>query len=435
MEYTRITVIGTRRKADLVLPDDHPVDDLLPEIVELLDEPPTPGAPLVLTTLLGRAVDGRRALSEQDIDHGTLLRLLPLDDAPQAPDVAEVTEAVADATIRRGDRWSPRLTSITTAAAVGVAAAVTGLVLPQNVSTLLLLTAVFVVAVTAGALLARTGRSSGREALMGLALGLAVPLGLLAPGFLPAVTAPLIAPALTWALAWTAVAVVLGIGARHRGILSGAVVAVLSSVVLVGAALTGAPAPLVAAVAGITAALLLGLTPSLALSTAGVARLDDATIEGALAPRSDIDSAITRAFAAQTALALALTAPLAVAATVLSTGDGWEAGLAGALLAFVLVRSRLFPLAVPRIALLATVVIPAALWLWTTDALAAPWRALIGGLVALVLVVAAASRPSAAARARLRRLLGIVEMLAVIAMVPLLLAIIGVFDDLLGAFA
>lgn len=437
MEYTRITVIGTRRKADLVLPDDHPVDDLLPEIVELLDEPSTAGAPLVLTTLLGRPIDGRHTLVEQDIDHGALLRLVTLDEAPQPPDVAEVTEAVADAVIRRHDRWSSRLTSITTAAAVSVISAVTGLVLPwQSVFSLVVLAVVFVASVTAGAFLARRGHSSGRNALLGLALGLAIPLGLLVPGVvLPAVAAPLTGVASAWALGWIAVAVVMGAGARQRGILSGAIVATVSSIVLVSAVLTSAPAPLVAAVVGIIAAVALGLAPSLALSTAGVARLDDSAIEGSFALRGDIDSAITAAFAAQTALVLALAAPLATAAVVLSAGDGWEAGLAAALLVFVLVRSRLFPLAVPRIALLATAVIPAAFWLWTTDDLVAPWRALIGALVVVVLLLVAAARPRAAAQARLRRLLGIVEMLSVIAMVPLLLAVIGVFDDLLGAFS
>lgn len=78
MQYLRVTVIGTRRKADLALPDDHPLEDLLPEIVDLLDEPATGGAPLVLTTLLGVPVDLGTSLTGQDIDNGTVLRLLPL---------------------------------------------------------------------------------------------------------------------------------------------------------------------------------------------------------------------------------------------------------------------------------------------------------------------------------------------------------------------
>ncbi len=38
MTYTRLTVIGSKRKADLVLPDDEPVGALLPQLLEVLDE-------------------------------------------------------------------------------------------------------------------------------------------------------------------------------------------------------------------------------------------------------------------------------------------------------------------------------------------------------------------------------------------------------------
>ena len=36
MTYTRLTVIGSKRKADLVLPDDEPVGTLLPQLLEVL---------------------------------------------------------------------------------------------------------------------------------------------------------------------------------------------------------------------------------------------------------------------------------------------------------------------------------------------------------------------------------------------------------------
>ena len=38
MAYTRLTMIGSNRKADLVLPDDEPVGALLPQLLEVLDE-------------------------------------------------------------------------------------------------------------------------------------------------------------------------------------------------------------------------------------------------------------------------------------------------------------------------------------------------------------------------------------------------------------
>ncbi len=52
MQYTRMTFFGSRRTADIVLPDDEPVGALLPEVLDLLVEPPGTGsAPTLVTTL------------------------------------------------------------------------------------------------------------------------------------------------------------------------------------------------------------------------------------------------------------------------------------------------------------------------------------------------------------------------------------------------
>ncbi|MDQ0642127.1 type VII secretion integral membrane protein EccD [Microbacterium murale] len=438
MEYTRVTVIGSRRKADLVLPDDHPVDELLPEIIDLLEEPVAAGSPLVLSTLLGQPVDGRTALADQGIEHGALLRLLPADDAPRPPDVAEVTEAVADASIGRPDRWNSRLTAIVVASTIAVVAATAGLLLSlPAAASIILLSSVFLLATVGGAVLSRRDNTSGQHGLLGLCIGVAVPLGLHTAVSLPAQGAAMIPVtlAITWALVWTAVAVVVGIGGRHPGVLTGAALALLSSAVVLVATLSAAPVPLVAAFSGIAAAVVLALAPSFALSTAGVARLDDTAMDGDTVKRTDIDSALATAFASQTALVLALAPPIATTALILGAGNAWQAGLAAALVILVLVRSRLFPFAIARIALLAATVLPAAHWLWTTDMLPQPWPVLISGVIVVLLVVVSVMRPSAAAQARLRRFLGVLESLSAIALIPLLLGILGIFDDLLGAFS
>lgn len=436
MEYTRVTVIGTRRKADLVLPDDHPVDSLLPEIATLLDEPKTGGAPLTLTTLLGDRVDGAVALAEQGLDHGSILRLVSLDDAPQPPDVAEVTEAVADAVVTHGGRWSSRLTAITVAVVVAVFAVVTGSLLPGAGAVTIGIVCTLAAALV-GAVLARRDATAGRDALLGFSMGSAVPLGFRLAELLKAEALPtlVVGTAIGWALIWIVAVVVLELGARRRGILAGAVVAIATTAVVIVTALTDPELTVVAAVTGILAAALLGTASSVALATSGVVRLDDAATDGETVRRNDIDAAITQAFATQTAFIFALVPPLALSILLLSGSGTWEAGVAAALAVFAAARSRLFPIAIARLALIAAVVVPMSLWLVSTGDIAEGWRSTIGALVCIVLLVAATTRPSAPARARLRRFLSTIEMLAVIALVPLLLGVLGVFDDLLGAFS
>ncbi|MFJ2367742.1 EsaB/YukD family protein [Microbacterium sp. NPDC087665] len=436
MEYTRVTVIGTRRKADLVLPDDHPLDQLLPEIVDLLDEPVGNGSPLILTSLLGQQVNTRATLAAQRIDHGAILRLVSQDEAPQPPDIADVTEAVSDAATRRADRWTPALTSLVLSSVVAVSAAITGLLLPASPGILTSLLVAFAVAIVVSALLARRGATGGHNALFGLSLGLAAPLGILGvPAIFPTIAGDLlIALVVSVVLGWVSVAAVMGVGARNRGVIPGAGVAAAFGVTAVAAALAGAPIAVTAAVCGIVAAVGIGLVPALALASAGVGRLDDTAMAGSPVRRGDIDDAIHVAFTAQTALALALTIPTSVAIVLLSTGDGWQAGLAAALALFLVARSRLFPLAVARTTLLIGALFPLGFWLLggTMDPVL---RAGIGAAVCVVLLVVALQRPSDAAQARLRRLLGVFEALTVIAMIPLLLGIIGVFGDLLGTFS
>lgn len=436
MEYRRVTVIGTRQKADLALPDDHPVDELLSEIIDMLDEPAGDGSALILTSLLGQPVNPRETLASQGIDHGAILRLVAQDDAPQPPDIADVTEAVSDATGRRPDRWTSALTSLAMSTVVAVVAAIAGLLLPATPGVVTGLFLTFTAAVVASTLLARRGATVARNAWLGLGLGLTIPLGMLGTPVIVSALAgdPFIAVAASGILGWVAVAIVIGIGARRRGVLPGAAVAVSFGVGAIAAAASSAPIAVTAAVCGIIAAIGLGLVPSLALTAAGVGRLDDTAMSGSPVPRDDIDDAIDVAFTAQTALVLALAVPSSIAVVLLSTGDGWQSGLAAALGMFLLSRSRLFPLAVARAALLIAALIPLGFWLLVghSDPV---MRIGVAAAVCVALLVVAVLRPSAAAQARLRRLLGVFEALTVVAMVPLLLGIMGVFDDLLGTFS
>lgn len=106
--YTRVTIQGEGRKADLVLPDDEPVAAVLPEVLSLLDESTDRSSrPLVLMTTVGEQLSPALTLAEQDVEHGTILRLVRVDEAPPPPEVADVTDLAGDAVESRPDSWRP----------------------------------------------------------------------------------------------------------------------------------------------------------------------------------------------------------------------------------------------------------------------------------------------------------------------------------------
>lgn len=436
MPYIRITVIGSVRKADIALPDDHPVGELVPEIIDLLDEPAS-GPTLSLSSLVGVPTVAALGFAEQNVANGAVLRLVPVDAEPLPPEVADVTEAVADAAVLRPDRWNRHLTTVSLGAAIALAAATTAAVLPLTVTGgAIVLSTLFVLAALFGAVLARQGRHTGAVGLFSLCAGVSLPLAAHVAALMLADPQDRLRAviAVAWALIWLAAVAVFGAGGRRTGIAVGAAIALVTSATVAVSLVASAPVTTVAAVGGILAAVVLGVAPPVALATAGVTRFDDAAIDGEPAPRSAVAAAVDAAFSTQTSMVLAVAFPLAVAVAVLLDGDGWAQALAVALIVFPLARSRLFPLAVARMSVLLAAAVPAAYGLWLAAAGASVWPVVTGTVACALLVFATLARPSAAARARLRRLLSLCELFAVIAMVPLLLGVMGVFDDLLGAF-
>ena len=119
MGYTRVTVLGSTHKADLVLPDDEPLGTLLPQLLQLLRENVPGGEELALSTLSGERLDLGTSMSDQEVAHGSMLRLTSIDEAPHAPEVADVTDAVALTRDDLRDRWTPR--SAATVSAIAAA--------------------------------------------------------------------------------------------------------------------------------------------------------------------------------------------------------------------------------------------------------------------------------------------------------------------------
>ena len=445
MSYTRLTVIGTERKAELALPNGEPVGALLPHVLELLEEKPRGGDVLTLTTLTGASLDFDASLEEQGVRPGAMLRVTTADDAPQAPEVIDITDAITEAGASRRDAWTEAHTRVTLAVAAGAAAAgatmwaMGAFVLPAQ----WMLAGVALLAAL-GAGLARSGQGVAAVAIASAALGAAVPAAFgLAAEIVPgagagAGVAGAMLPnsVLVAAMAaWFVLGLVWGVGFQRSSARYGAAVGLLASSILFFLGLAGFDRGGVAVVASVLSVAALGLLPGAALSLSGLTSYDDRIMRGERASTRDVRAAIAESFAqlTWTVIAVSVVALLSLSELLLST-DAWRQGLAAALAVVALLRMRTFPLAPPRIALLVAVVVPAVLWLLSTTLVGAGEKALIAGIVALVAVAAAAWRPSEVVAAKLRRWADIVELLVVLTVVPLALGSFGIFADLLEAF-
>lgn len=442
MSYTRLTVIGSERKAELALPNGEPVGALLPLVLELLEEKPRGGDVLTLTTLVGAALDADASLEEQGVRPGAMLRVTTVDDAPQAPEVIDITDAITEAGASRSDAWTEAQTRTTLAVAAGVAAAGAAMwamgafALPAQ----WMLAAVALLA-AAGAALARSDQRVAAVALASAALGVAVPgaFGLAAEiaaaggqwasGMLPT-TVLVVAMA-----AWFVLGIVWGVGFKRNSARYGAAVGLLASALLFFLGLAGFDRGGVAVVASVLSVAALGLLPGAALSLSGLTAYDDRIMRGERAASRDVRAAVAESFAQLTWTVIAVSIIMLLSVTeLLLSQDPWRQGLAASLAVVALLRTRTFPLIPPRLALLGAVVVPAALWLLSTALFGDGEKALISGAVALIAVGAAAWHPSEVVAARLRRWADTVELLVVLTVVPLALGSFGIFADLLEAF-
>lgn len=444
MSYTRLTVIGSERKAELALPNGEPVGALLPLVLELLDERPRGGDVLTLTTLTGASLDADASLDEQGVRPGAMLRVTTIDDAPQAPEVIDITDAITEAGASRSDTWAEAHTRTTLAIAAGVAAAGAAMwalgafTLPAQ----WILAAVALLA-AAGAGLARSGQRVAAVAVASAALGVAVPAavglaaeigaasgGQWASGMLP--TTVLVA---TMA-GWFVLGIVWGIGFERSSARYGAAVGLLASGLLFSLSLAGFDRGGLAVVASVLSVAALGLLPGAALSLSGLTAYDDRIMRGERASTRDVRAAIAESFAQLTWTVIAVSIILLLTLTeLLLSQDPWRQGLAASLAVVALLRTRTFPLIPPRLALLGAVVVPAALWLLSTTLFGDGEKALFAGAVALIAVAAAAWHPSEVVAAKLRRWADTVELLVVLTVVPLALGSFGIFADLLEAFS
>lgn len=430
-DYTRLTIRGTTNAADLVLPSDEPLAAMLPDVLTLLDEPAASARPLTLVTVLGDQLNTALSLDEQDVHQGAIVRLVRVDEAPPPPEVADITQLAGESVGDRADRWRREWAVLTVALATLVIGRLAGQELLGVTRQPWWLIGGALVLGTVAAVLARRGGHGAGWAVTALAAGL---LGAPVESFVAGQPAGAATGAWLGAAAALVAAVAL-IGPGDRGVALGgscgaALVALWGSLGLAGLSTADS-----AGVVGLTAALGLGLLPGIAMTVSGLTGLDDRLIEGGSIGRPDAADALAATHRGLNGACIAFGAVIGAAGFVLgSTPDGWAMGLAGALAVVVVLRTRVLPLAPQRLACFAAATTIVAGLAAGGFALAPVWT--LAGLIvlAIVLIGAIGLRLSDQLRARLSRLGNTLEFLAVLVSVPVLLGLLGIYTDLLGAF-
>ena len=442
--YTRLTVAGSTRRAEVVVSSDEPLGAVLPRLLGLLAETGgTVARPLTLVATDGEQLDIGRSPQQLDLPDGALVRLVRLDAAPPPPVVIDVTDAAADAHQARPDRWGDRPRAVAGGVCIALAAAAAGLIAPYGGA----VTAAWVLLGALAALVAiamilgmmRLARVS--VCASAAAAGLIVPLGLASStaassAGVPATAAALIGAAVAIAAASTVVLLGLGVALRRPGAAAGGAVGAVLAAILLVLLLAGVDAAASAAVAATAAAFATGPLPWIALSAAGLTRLDRGVAAGERLDRPQAFSSVDDAYSALTWSVATVSAVLAVSGVALVLASELWSGLLAFVIALVAaLRSRAFPLRMQVWSLWASAAAIAAVALVTELTGALAWIGVcVAALAAVLVAVAVLVRPADHTRARLRGLGNLIETLAVVSLLPLLLGALGVYAELLGMF-
>jgi hypothetical protein len=433
-DFTRLTVVGTAHKAELVVPDDEAIGALIPPLMELLDEPTGPVArPLALVRTTGEQLDAARSAAEQELVDGEQLRLVRADDAPPPPEVADVTDVVGDTYADRPGRWSVTARQTAGAITLGAATCVGLLAVPPSPTT----AGSIIVAATAVALLSgRLRRRWAAIALTAVATGAAPAAALLLLSAAAVPVGPASLLVVTAAIVWAVLGFAVGAGLRLRPALPGSIVGVGLALLPMLLIALGLDLDEVLAVSAAAAAVVCGLLPWYALSTSGLTGLDDQVLAGRPSRRRHVLQTVDEAYRTMSWSVVAVALPLGLTATMLvRSADPWAVVLGLAITVLTALRTRAFPLVVQQLPLcLAAVTATLVALLARQPQLGSAGQAIV--LVGFGVLVAAGvgARPAEHQRARLRRIGNLVEAVLVIALIPLVLGVFGVYADLLGAF-
>ncbi|MHC3819411.1 secretion protein snm4 [Streptomyces sp. CB02488] len=441
-EMSRVTLVGERRRADIVLPSDTPVGQLLPDILQLLDDRAA-SRPLTrqLITSDGSALPHDSTLASAGIGDGAVLRLVRAHAAPPAPVVHDVTDLVADSLDLQAWRWSPRARRAGAGATTVVFAVIAALLARREFPLAALAGALSVVTlalVVAGALVARLGRGNRglATALLFVSAGLAVLTAWTAADaydWSGALRLAAVAGAVTVSLALLGFFSPLGRGGLIGATATAALTVVWESV----AAVEPDPARL-GAVMAVVSVVLLGVLPRLALMASGLTALDDRRSGGVSVSRHDVGNALAATHRGLALATLATSVSAAAAGWLLTLADRptvWTVLLPSLVAVVLLSRARAFPLVAEVVTLFAAaaVLLVRLVMLWAEQSGGAGPVAVLCA-AALLPLLALAVEPPEHVRVRLRRTADLVESIAVVGLFPLAIGVFGMYGQLLNKF-
>ncbi|MGW4560911.1 type VII secretion integral membrane protein EccD [Streptomyces sp. NPDC004561] len=442
---SRVTLVGERRRVDLVLPSQEPIGLLLPEVMRLLDDRvgERPEA-RHLVTADGSALEPGESLESAGVADGAVLRLVRVEDAPSAPVVHDVSDEAAGDLDVRAWRWDARARRTAAAGASVLWASAAGFMAregcPAEAAGLALLVTA-AVAASAGALLGRAGHKGLAAALVVVSASLGV------QGAWAVADAQAWSGAVRLAVVFSVLVVALlllgwfspfGRGALvGAGALAGSGVCWEIALAVQSGGTGSAGVARAAALLAVVSVVALGMLPRLALTASGLSGLDDRRSAGSSVSRYQVSTALAATHRGLT-LATVVTAVSGAVAGVLAvrTVSVWTVPLAVAVTFVLALRARAYPLVGEVVALLAASMVVALrlTWLWLERSGATAPLAVLGVLVMLSLGVLAV-QPAEHVRVRLRRAGDVLESAGVIALFPLVLGVFGVYARLLGTFA
>lgn len=446
LPYTRVTLVGERRNADLLLPASEAVGTLMPQILDLLGDTPGDGVSTkVLLTASGEPIASQQSLTQALVHDGARLTLVSNSEAPPPAVVYDISDTVVEQSRDVRGAWdrSHLVTASGIFAALGLWLALDlllGRYLPDARWWILLAVGGGLLAL--GASLATASRPVA-SALMGAGWGAGM-IGLLRwPADVPL--------RLLLAAAATAVFVAcLSTVLRHpRAALLGAgVLGALTgmwavSLPLAQWASSNSDTDLfvgVGAIAAICSILAMGLLPTLALSLSGLATLDDRRANGSSIWRRDAIAAIRSAHSGLTLATVAAAVSSAAGLWLVAADDRhpvWTLPLLLALSLATLLRSRAFPLAIERYALYAATAVGVAAGVGALTRLNQDTVWIVGLsmlVVALLIGLGLAVDLPDHIEARIRQICERLEMLAILATIPLLVGYFGVYTQMLDTF-
>lgn len=446
----RVTIVAPSRRLDVALPEQAPLSELLPGLVlrageSLPDDGETHGG-WTLRTSAGSPLDLEETLAGQEIYDGTLMYLVPGDTDWPELDYDDVVEAIAQGTRRRGRNWLPTTTQLAgLVVACGVLAAglfVAALSGPrwQAVGATLLVAGVLLV--VAGAVVARPladSRSGAVFAAAGCVYAAAGGLVVSSP-----VGSPVLSVDTVDLTIGAASAVLVSFGA-HLGVahalrvfVAGVTVG-LAGLLAGGLGFLGLAADACAAVVVTVAAAAVAAFPLVAMKLGGIPipalpqGPEDLLRDDPPPEQGVVRSAVARSDELLTGLIGGAAVAVVVGEVVLARDGGIASPLLAAVVAAALaLRARLFPTIRHRLPLLGTGVAGGL----CLSLLLLGWTGRTVGLVAVVaaLIVVAGLIGAAGLTYSRRpmspyagRIADIVEILLVIAVVPIAGVITGIY--------